>query len=83
MSHSCCRAFTRYIYFNGKDRVLFKNKGNTIFNYSTKQYDNLLDTPDRDTFKRFLQIKDIYLSSKQKWVHFKDVCVKIKTVLTE
>ena len=55
-----------------------------IFNYTTNQYDHLLDTPDRDNFKRFLQIKDIYLKSDQELVaHFIDVCVKIKTVLTE
>ena len=52
--------------FSGKDRVLFKNKGNSMFNYSTNQYDHLLDTPDRDNFKRFLQIKDTYLKSDQK-----------------
>ena len=63
---SCHRPFTRYISFSGKDRVLFKNKGNTIFNYSTNQYDHLLDTPDQDNFKRFLQVKDIYFISKQK-----------------
>ena len=63
---SCYRPFTRYISFSGTDRVLFKNKGNSIFNYSTNQYDHLLDTPDRDNFKRFLQIKDTYLKSNQK-----------------
>lgn len=63
---SCYRPFTRYIYFNGKDRVLFKSKGNTIFNYTTNQHDHLQDTPDKDNFKRFLEIKDIYLKSDQK-----------------
>ena len=63
---SCYRPFSRYISFSGKYRVLFKNKGNAIFNYTTNQYDDLLDTPDRDNFKRFLQIKDIYLKSDEK-----------------
>lgn len=66
INDSCHRPFTRYISFSGKDRILLKNKGNAIFNYSTNQYDHLLDTPDRDNFKRFLQIKDIYLKSDQK-----------------
>ena len=63
---SCNRPFTRFISYNGKDRVFLKNKGNAIFNYSTNQYDHLLDTPDRDDFQRFLQIKDTYLKSDQK-----------------
>ena len=66
IADSCHRPFIRYISFNGKDRVLFKNKGNTIFNYSTNQYDHLLDTPDRDNFKRFLQVKDLYLLNTRK-----------------
>ena len=80
---SCYRPFTRYISFSGKDRITFKNKGDTIFNYSTNQYDHLQDTPDRDNYKRFLQIKDLYLLSPKKWVHFMVVCSKIETVLTE
>ena len=66
IGNSCNRPFTRFISHNGKDRVFFKNKGNAIFNYSTNQYDHLLDTPDRDNFQRFLQIKDTYLKSDQK-----------------
>ena len=63
---SCNRPFTRNIAFSSKDRALFKNKGSTIFNYTTNQYDHLLDTPDRDNFKRFPQIEDIYLESEHK-----------------
>ena len=43
-----------------------KNKGNSIFNYSTNQYDHLSDMPVKDSFQRFLQIKDSYLKSDQK-----------------
>lgn len=63
---SCYRPFTRYISFSGNDRVAFKNKGDTIFNYSTKQYDQMLDTPDRDNYMRLLQIKNLYLLSPKK-----------------
>ena len=60
------RPFTRFISHNGKDRIFFKNKGDTIFNYSTNQYGHLLDTPARDSFERFIQIKDTYLKSDKK-----------------
>ena len=62
--HDYC-PFTRFITF-GKDRILFKNKGNSIFNYSTNKYDHWPDTPSRHNFKRFLQIKETYLKSDQK-----------------
>lgn len=41
---SCNRPFTRNIAFSSKDRALFKNKGNTIFNYTTNQYKWTLQT---------------------------------------
>ena len=48
------RPFTRFMSYNGKDRICFKNKGNCIFNYNTNQFDHLSDMPVRDSFQRFL-----------------------------
>ena len=66
IADSLHRSFTRFMSYNGMDRIFFKNKGNSIFNYSTNQYDHLSDMPVRDSFQRFLQIKDTYLKSDQK-----------------
>ena len=52
--------------YNGKDQIFFKNKGNSIFNYNTNQFDHLSDMPVKDSFQRFLQIKDSYLKRDQK-----------------
>ena len=73
---------TRYMSFYGNGS-LFKNKGQTIFNYRTNQFDHLLDTSNRDNFERFFQIKDLYLKSDYRWAHFMVVCVKTGTVQTE
>ena len=57
--------FTRYM-TQTKDRYLFKNKGNCVYNYSLKQYQRLLDTPMRESFKRFQEDKEKYLKSDTK-----------------
>ena len=46
-----------------KDRYLFKNKGNCVYNYSLKKYQHLSDTPMRESFKRFQEDKEKYLKS--------------------
>ena len=60
-----CIPLTRYMSFYGTG-TFFKNKGATIFNYRTYRSDHLLGTPNRDNFKRFFQLKDLYLKSDQK-----------------
>ena len=59
-----CHSFslTRYLSYYGNG-TFFKNKGLTIFNYRTDRFDHLLDTPNRDNFERFFQLKDLYLKS--------------------
>ena len=59
-----CNSFrlTRYMSFYGNGTFL-KNKGLTVFNYRTNRLDHLLDTPNRDNFERFFQLKDLYLKS--------------------
>ena len=47
----------------GKDRYLFKNKGNCIFNYSLNKYLHLSDTPISENFSKFLDDKEKYLKS--------------------
>ena len=64
-SDCSCSPLTRYMSFYGNG-TFFKNKGATIFNYRTNHFDHLLDTPNRDNFKRFFQLKDLYLKSDQK-----------------
>ena len=57
-------SLTRYMFFSFYENThLFKNKGQTIFNYRTNQFDCLSDTPNRDNFKRLFQIKDLFLKS--------------------
>ena len=56
---------TRYMSFYGNG-TFFKNKGVTIFNYKTNRFDHLLDTPKRDNFERFFQLKELYLKSDRK-----------------
>ena len=62
-----CHSFslTRYLSYYGNG-TFFKNKGLTIFNYRTDRFDHLLDTPNRDNFERFFQLKDLYLKSDRK-----------------
>ena len=56
---------TRYMSFYGNG-TFFKNKGLKIFNYKTNRFDHLLDTPNRENFERFFQLKDLYLESDRK-----------------
>ena len=65
--NSDCHSFplTRYLSYYGNG-TFFKNKGLTIFNYRTNHFDHLLDTPNRDTFEIFFQLKDLYLKSDRK-----------------
>ena len=57
-------SLTRYMFFSFyRNTHLFKNKGQTIFNYRTNQFDRLSDTPNRDNFRRLFQIKDLFLKS--------------------
>ena len=60
---------TRYMR-QGKDRYLFKNKVNCIFNYSLNKYVHLSDTPISENFSKFLEDKEKYLKSDTKWTHF-------------
>ena len=57
--------FTRYM-TQGKDRYLFKNKGNCIFNYLLNKYVHLSDTPISEYFSKFLEDKEKYLKSGTK-----------------
>ena len=54
--------FTMYM-TQGKDRYLFKNKGNCIFNYSLNKYLHLSDTAISENFSKFLEDKEKYLKS--------------------
>ena len=53
---------TRYM-TQGRFRYLYKNKGNCLWDYKTKEYVHMLDTPVRDNFNYFLELKMQHLNS--------------------
>ena len=55
---------TRYM-TQGRFRYLYKNKGNCLWNYKTKEYVHMLDTPVRDNFNYFLELKKQHLNSEE------------------
>ena len=46
-----------------KLKYLFRSKGDYIYNFKTKQYVHLRDTPIRDRYERFTQSKNNYLKN--------------------
>ena len=46
-----------------KLKYLFRSKGDYIYNFKTKQYVQLRDTPIRDRYERFTQSKNNYLKN--------------------
>ena len=55
---------TRYM-TQGRFRYLCKNKENCLWNYKTKEYVHMLDTPVRDNFNYFLELKKQHLNSEE------------------
>ena len=47
----------------GSYRYLFKNRGNCLWNYKTKKFVHVLDTPISDNFKYFLRLKNEHLNT--------------------
>ena len=54
---------TRYM-TQGRFRYIYKNKGNCLWNYKTKKYVHMLDTPAKDNFNYFLELKKQHLNSE-------------------
>lgn len=50
-----------------KLKYLFRSKGDCIYNFKTKQYVHLRDTPIRDRYERFVQSKNNYLKNPNIW----------------
>ena len=50
-----------------KLKYLFRNKLDCIYNFKTKQYVHLRDTPIRDRYERFAQSKNNYLKNPNIW----------------
>ena len=48
----------------GRFRYLYKNRGNCLWNYKTKEYVHMLDTPVNDNFNYFLELKKQHLNSE-------------------
>ena len=55
---------TRYM-TQGRFRYLYKNKGNCLWNYKTKEYVHMLDTLVRDNFNYSLELKKQHLNSEE------------------
>ena len=47
----------------GSYRYLYKNRGNCLWNYKTKKFVHMLDTPIADNFKYFLKLKNEHLNT--------------------
>ena len=54
---------TRYM-TQGRFRYIYKNRGNCLWNYKTKKYVHMLDTPASDNFNYFLELKKQHLNSE-------------------
>ena len=54
---------TRYM-TQGRFRYIYKNKENCLWNHKTKKYVHMLDTPTKDNFNYFLELKKQHLDSE-------------------
>lgn len=55
---------TRYMSFvEPKLKFLHRSKGNYVYNFETKKYVHLRETPLRYSYERYVQSKNIYLNS--------------------
>ena len=53
---------TRYM-TQGRFRYIYKNKGNCLWNYKTKKYVHMLDTPASNNCNYFIELKKQHLNS--------------------